>query len=53
MNDFKYLDKAFIRLNTPIAGDGSFRERKKFKEFCEFRLNLLIKISHIPDLKKF
>ena len=35
-----------------LAGDGSFRERKKFKEFCQFRLNLLIKISYIPDLKK-
>ena len=25
---------------------------KKFKEFCQFRLNLLIKIYYIPDLKK-
>ena len=30
-------------------------EHKKFKEFCKFMLNLLIKISYnnIPDLKKF
>ena len=35
-----------------LAGAGSFRI-KKFKEFCQFRLNLLIKISNIPDLKKF
>ena len=27
-------------------------ERKKFKEFCPLRLNLLIKTSYIPDFKK-
>ena len=35
-----------------LAGDGSFF-KKKFKEFCQFRFNLLIKISYIPDFKNF
>ena len=37
-------------LHTHLAGDGSFK-KKKFKEFCQFRLNLLIKISYIPDFE--
>jgi hypothetical protein len=28
-------------------------EEKKFKELGQFRLNLLIKISYIPDFEKF
>ena len=35
-----------------LAGDGSLR-KKKFKEFCQFRLNLLIKIYNIPNFKNF
>ena len=35
-----------------LARDGGFRE-KKFKKFCQFRLNILIKISYIPDFKNF
>ena len=27
--------------------------RKKFKKHCQFRLNLLIKISYIPDIENF
>ena len=32
-------------------GDGSFREKKNYREFCQFRLNLLMEISYIPDLE--
>ena len=28
-------------------------EKKKFKEICQFRLNLPIKISYIPDFEIF
>ena len=38
--------------DTHLAGDGSFK-KKKFKEFCQIRFNLLIKISHIPDFENF
>ena len=45
-------NKVLVYEQTHLAGDGSFR-KNKFKEFCQFRLNLLIKISYIPDLKNF
>ena len=39
----------WIKIDTAhLAGDGSFRE-KKSSEFCQFRLNLLIKISYISN----
>ena len=41
-----------LRAATHLAGDGSLKN-KKLKEFCQFNLNLLIKISYIPDFKKF
>ena len=37
-------------LSTHPAGDGSLK--KKVQEFYQFRLNLLIKISYIPDFEK-
>ena len=40
-------DAQFGERDRPhLAGDGSFREEKKFKEFGQFRFNLLIKISY-------
>ena len=45
----------FVHIHTHtshLAGDGSFK-KKKFKEFCQFRLNLLIKICYIPDFENF
>ena len=39
-------------MNPPphLAGDESFK-RKMYKKFCQLRLNLLIKISYIPDFE--
>ena len=34
------------------AGDGSLRRKKSKIFFFKFRLNLLIKISYIPNFKK-
>ena len=39
-------------MHSHLAGDGSLN-KKRFKEFCQFRLNLLIKMSCIPDFKNF
>ena len=35
--------------HSNLAGDGSFH--LKYIEFCQFRLNLLRKISYIPDFE--
>ena len=35
-----------------LAGDGSFKI-KKYKEFCQFRLNPPIKISYFPDFENY
>ena len=36
---------------TYLAGDGSFK--KMYKQFCQFWLNLLIKISYITGFENF
>ena len=46
----KSLKSTVFRINTHLAGDGSFRGEKS-KEFCQLRLNLLIKISYISDFE--
>ena len=44
----------FVLQHIPhLAGDDSFTFREKFKELCQFRLELLVKIYYIPDFKIF
>ena len=44
----------YIEPKAPITPSWRwlFEREKKFKEFCQFRLNLLIKISYIPNFFK-
>jgi hypothetical protein len=46
------VEKLFFSAWSQLAGDGSFRE-KKFKEICQLRINLPIKIPYIPDFENF
>ena len=48
-NNFKNACKIKTIIITHLAGDRRFK--KMYKEVCQFRLNLLIKISYIPDFE--